>query len=282
MAFHAIAAAASLAAAASAPPPGGYPPWTAVRLWPNATEVVDATCLDGSPPLYYISPGWGDGASKWQIHHEGGAWCGGADDCYGWWGFRSTLVDPDVMPSDQNANMGYFNRTEPQNSMSNWNYVFIRYCDGWSFASNRAQPTVLPVTNSSGSFNVTMHFRGLAVLDAVRRDLIKKGMGAATDVVVGGCSAGGLAVFLHCDEWADALHAVAPAMNVVCLSDSGWCVQRTRAAGGAAAALAALARPFCELACTFAPARSPDSPRRPATSHQVSPRAGRRLPKHMV
>jgi hypothetical protein len=118
--------------------------------------------------------------------------------------------------------MGYFNRTEPQNSMANWNYVFIRYCDGWSFASNRAQPTVLPVTNSSGSFNVTMHFRGLAVLEAVRRDLIKNGMGAATDVVVGGCSAGGLAVFLHCDEWADALHAVAPAMNVVCLSDSGW------------------------------------------------------------
>ena len=216
---------ATAAPAAPAPPPGGYPPWTAVRLWPNMTSVENAVCLDGSPPLYYVSPGWGDGADKWQIHHEGGAWCGGAADCLNWWGFRSTLVDPDTLPSDANANTGYFNRTEPQNSMANWNYVFIRYCDGWSFASNRAEPTVLPVTNASGSFNVTMHFRGLAVLEAVRRDLIKNGMGAATDVVVGGCSAGGLAVFLHCDEWADALHAVAPTMNVVCLADSGWCVQ---------------------------------------------------------
>lgn len=127
------------------------------------------------------------------------------------------------MEPNTNANMGYFNRSSPTNSMGTWNYVFIRYCDGWSFASDRALPSVVPVTNASGSFNVTAHFRGRAVLEAVRADLIaNRGMGAASEVVVGGCSAGGLAVFLHCDEWAAALHAAKADMKVVCLSDSGW------------------------------------------------------------
>jgi len=103
-----------------------FPAWSAVRLTPEKTRVPNAVCLDGSPPLYYLSPGFGDGVDKWQIHHEGGAWCGSAEDCYGWWGFRSTDVDPDSMPQDALANTGYFNRSSPSNSMWNWNFVFIR------------------------------------------------------------------------------------------------------------------------------------------------------------
>jgi hypothetical protein len=54
---------------------------------------------------------------------------------------------------------------------------------------------------------VTAHFRGAAVLAAVRADLLARGMASASAVVVGGCSAGGLAVFLHCDEWQRAMAA---------------------------------------------------------------------------
>ena len=211
---------AGTAAAVRTPPPGGLPNYTAVRLWPNATAVENALCLDGSPPLYYISPGWGDGADKWQLHHEGGAWCGSAEECYGWWGYRSTLVDPDVMAPTAMDNMGYFNRSSESNSMYNWNFVFIRYCDGWSFATDLDQPQF--ITNSSGA-NITINFRGLAVLNAVREDLLaNRGLAAATDLVVGGCSAGGLAVFLHCDEWAARVAKANPATNTVCLADSGW------------------------------------------------------------
>ena len=68
-----------------------------------------------------------------------------------------------------------------------------------------------------------MHFRGLAVLEAVRNDLLaQRNMAAATDLVVGGCSAGGLAVFLHCDEWQRAMAAANAATHTVCLADSGW------------------------------------------------------------
>ena len=197
-----------------------FPVWTAHRLFPNVTSVVDATCLDGSPPLYYHSPGFGDGVDKWQIHHEGGAWCGSAEECVGWWGFRSTLVDPDQLPQDAQASTGYFNRSEPKNAMANWNFVFIRYCDGFSFASNRLLPSVVAVNATS---NVTAHFRGLAVLQAVRKDLLGvRGMADATVVVVGGCSAGGMAVFIHCDAWAARIARSNLATRTVCLADSGW------------------------------------------------------------
>ena len=33
-----------------------------------------------------------------------------------------------------------------------------------------------------------------------------KGLGDATDVVISGCSAGGLASYLHCDQWAEVIH----------------------------------------------------------------------------
>jgi hypothetical protein len=177
-------------------------------------------CLDGSPPLYYVSPGWGAGANKFLLHMEGGAWCGSPAECVGWWGFRSTLVDPDILPQDAQAATGYFNRSEPKNSMANWTWVFIRYCDGFSFSSNVAAPAIVPINSTA---NATVHMRGLAVLNAVQADLLAHGgMAAATDVVVGGCSAGGMAVYIHCDGWADAIRAVAPAAAVTCLADSGF------------------------------------------------------------
>ena len=60
--------------------------WTAHRLFDAAKPPTNARCLDGSPPLYYHSPGFGDGVDKWEIHMEGGAWCGDAQGCTGWWG----------------------------------------------------------------------------------------------------------------------------------------------------------------------------------------------------
>ena len=179
----------------------------------------------GSPPLYYFSPGSGTGADKWEIHMEGGAWCGDAQSCTTWWGFRSSLVDPDVEPPDYQAVTGYFNRSLETNPMRDWNYVFIRYCDGWSFAGNREAPVVAQVTNASTKVvsNVTVWLRGRAILDAVIDDLLAvRGMKAATNVVVGGCSAGGMAVYLNCDHWAAKIGAANSRTDVVCLADAGW------------------------------------------------------------
>ena len=59
--------------------------------------------------------------------------------------------------------------------------------------------------------------------------LCSQGLGEATDLVLAGCSAGGLAVYLHVDRWREALAAKAAALgrsassvNVVGLADSGF------------------------------------------------------------
>jgi hypothetical protein len=48
-----------------------------------------------------------------------------------------------------------------------------------------------------------------------------KGLGNATDVVISGCSAGGLASYLHCDQWAEVIHGAGAEKKVRCMADSG-------------------------------------------------------------
>ena len=59
-----------------------------------------AVCLDGTPGVYYIAKGTGDGVNKWYIHHEGGGWCVNNADCLGrsntTLGSRCVCVDLDV------------------------------------------------------------------------------------------------------------------------------------------------------------------------------------------
>ena len=54
-----------------------------------------------------------------------------------------------------------------------------------------------------------LHFAGSRILnESIRYLTTQHGLTQAKEVVVGGCSAGGLAVFLHADRWAAALPSV--------------------------------------------------------------------------
>lgn len=106
--------------------------------------------------------------------------------------------------------------------MYNWNQVFMPYCDGASFSGSNASVTVHNGTQ--------LHFHGKSVREAVAASLLAGGMvgtvkaklSEATDVVISGCSAGGLATFLHTDQWCDAVSKVKPAAKCVGLPDSGF------------------------------------------------------------
>lgn len=78
----------------------------------------------------------------------------------------------------------------------------MRYCDGFSFTGLTEEPynyTFADHENSARAGQTyTIHRRGFAILQAVIDDLMDVGMATASDVVVGGCSAGGLAAFQHC------------------------------------------------------------------------------------
>ena len=71
------------------------------------------------------------------------------------------------------------------------------YCDGNSFSGNRDQPQpVLGLDNTT----VPIYYRGRRNVDAVLATLVKEyNFGKAKNVLLTGCSAGGLATYLHTD-----------------------------------------------------------------------------------
>lgn len=191
-------------------------------LLKEAAEESGARCLDGSPAGYYYRPGNGNGAKKWYIHHEGGGWCTSLDDCLG--RSKTGLGSSASYAPSAGLGGGYFSQDPAVNPMmANWNSVYLKYCDGSSFSSFNAS-----VTEHGGA---QLHFRGKAVLDAVQQDLLTKGLAEATDVVISGCSAGGLAAFLHVDGWAALLNP--HGTRVVGLPDSGFFLDHQAIGGDA-------------------------------------------------
>ncbi|KAG9441298.1 hypothetical protein H6P81_017152 [Aristolochia fimbriata] len=65
----------------------------------------------------------------------------------------------------------------------------------------------------------TLYFRGERIWNAFMLDLLPKGLNHAEKALLSGCSAGGLATFLHCDKFTALLPNTA---TVKCLSDAGF------------------------------------------------------------
>lgn len=93
----------------------------------------------------------------------------------------------------------------------NWTKVYLKYCDGSSQTGDVAAPVHVG--------NGTIFYRGHRILRAVLSYLSSTWLAGATDVVVSGCSAGGLSTYLHADEWTEAL---SPTSRVTALPDSGF------------------------------------------------------------
>lgn len=190
----------------------------------DQTKYPMAKCLDGSPGGFYWNAGSGDGASKWIVHTQGGGWCTSAEDCRS----RADGVNPfgpqlpslggsgrwpavaqcpqdtaaPVCSTDGGAGGMMSNNATANPQLWNWNHVMINYCDGASFASSLQAP--FPV---NASYSVYM--RGSYILDAAL-DMLAPLMAASgvTDVVLKGCSAGGLAQYLHADHMVERLRGV--------------------------------------------------------------------------
>jgi hypothetical protein len=94
-------------------------------------------------------------------------------------------------------------------------------CDGMSFAGNMSDPLTTPTGQK-------LWFRGLEILRATFDSLASTAaLGDATDVILNGASAGGLATYLHADRMAGyvrAANAAAshPPARIVALPDSGF------------------------------------------------------------
>ncbi|ONM35766.1 Pectin acetylesterase 5 [Zea mays] len=175
-----------LAALVMATDPSPSPELVELTLLTGARE-KGAVCLDGSPPGYHLQRGFGSGSHSWIVYLQGGAWC------------SSNTTDTETcserkMTAYGSSKLmgavtfdGIFRNQQPQNpDFYNWNKVYVR---------------------------------GSRIWDAVVDELMGKGMDAAEQALLAGCSAGGLATLLHCDDFRARFPQEVP---VKCLPDGGF------------------------------------------------------------
>ncbi|KAM7276355.1 hypothetical protein ACFE04_018221 [Oxalis oulophora] len=181
----------------------------------QGADSTGAVCLDGTLPGYHFHPGFGSGANSWLLHLEGGGWCHNVRDCV----FRKTTRRGSSLYMEKMLVFSGILSDKPQENPDfyNWNRVKLRYCDGASFAGEGQ--------NEAGQ----LIFRGQRIWAAGIQELMDKGMKNADQALLSGCSAGGLASILHCDQFG----AFFPSTTrVKCLSDAGFFLDATDVAGG--------------------------------------------------
>ncbi|WOG91194.1 hypothetical protein DCAR_0310442 [Daucus carota subsp. sativus] len=193
--------------------PSDLVPLTLLR---NA-NLTGAFCLDGSFPGYHFQKGFGSGSRNWLLHLQGGAWCNSIASCserkatnLGSSKYMEQEVNfPGILSSDPSQNPDFFS----------WNKVVIRYCDGASFAGR---------PESEFDNSTQLFFRGQLIWEAATDELLSLGMSNARQALLTGCSAGGLATLIHCDDFRDILPKNA---KVKCLSDAGFFLNENDIAG---------------------------------------------------
>ncbi|CAM6107965.1 unnamed protein product [Calypogeia fissa] len=192
----------------------------AISIVESALE-SGAVCLDGSPPAYFLDRGSGEGANNWVVFHQGGGWCYNADNCLQ----RSyTQLGSSTKMPRRGRSGGILSSTPNENpDFYNWNRVLLPYCDGSSFTGDVSDPIEVgldanPLINGTTPV-ANIFLRGQRIWTALMEDLMEKGMKNAEKALLAGCSAGGLATMLHCDQYRDLM----PKTTVVkCLSDAGF------------------------------------------------------------
>lgn len=166
-----------------------------------------ARCLDGSPAQYYVSET--KNSQGIFIFFQGGGFCADHSDCQSrtQTPMGSTTYDQPTMQLKQ----PYFSRVPAANPLlSSFTFVFVRYCDGGYFSGERMRAVVHNGTR--------MHFAGRWITEAVLSEFHSR-LEAASRVVLGGCSAGGIHVLAHLD----AMRTMLPSrVQIAGFVDSGF------------------------------------------------------------
>jgi len=213
----------------------------AVAQVPIPAAVADkfgAKCLNGSPPTYDVS--LNKSSSQWVLFLEGGGWCYGATvaaattSCASrggaQWPPQSGDYDSSVVTAQVGggANIGGIMSSDPaiNPDFYTWNKVFMHYCDGSSFGGGRTDPIAVTRGGKPGD----LWLRGRNNFDAlVSYFSTTLGMDKATDIILSGGSAGGLAVFYNLDHFATLLP---PSVRLVGFPDAGFFMDAKSEASG--------------------------------------------------
>ncbi|KQK04161.1 hypothetical protein BRADI_2g12047v3 [Brachypodium distachyon] len=175
-----------------------------ITLLKSAAE-KGAVCMDGTPPAYHLDPGSGAGNNSWIVNLEGGGWCNNARTCK----FRTRTRHGSSDYMERHITFSGIMSASPASNPDfySWNRVKIRYCDSASFAGDNFDK------------GTGLYFRGQRIWDAAIQHLLSIGMASADQVLLTGCSAGGLAAILHCDQFS--AFFAGKNTTVKCLADAG-------------------------------------------------------------
>ncbi len=181
--------------------------WTLVEV--RDAKAREAVCNDGQPATWFVRPG-AEGQTRWVVFLEGGGLCSSVQECDRRPPMRKSPATAMRPPPSQ----GIFSTDASKNpDFHDWNAVFLPYCSSDFWIGDA------PASSSNGSYA----FRGARIVDAVIEDL-KQGVEAmpplsgATDLLLGGGSAGSMGVRHHIDAVASSLKGV----RVLGLADSGF------------------------------------------------------------
>lgn len=182
-------------------------PLVKMRLLRNA-KLRGAVCLDGSSPAYHFRKGFGSGIRNWVLHIEGGGWCNTLESCAS---RQLTALGSSNLMEHAIPFSGILSQEASQNpDFFNWNKVKIRYCDGASLSGSPESE----IHNKTKLF-----FRGRLIWKAIIEEILSMGLANAKQALLSGCSAGGLATLIHCDDFRDIFPKNA---NIKCLADAAF------------------------------------------------------------
>ena len=184
-----------------------------------------AYCLDGTRPAFYWRRATSPAAqTKWRIHMRGGGWCQTVEACAArsLTNAGSSAYSTPYFNGSRDSDFGLMGPAEA-GGMGAWHMVFSVYCDGSSYSGAREAPLPVPPATAAElglAPGAALWFRGADVMPAIFAELeaLAGLQSLATDVVLTGTSAGGLATFVHAPRLAALLP---PTADVVAAPDAG-------------------------------------------------------------
>ena len=177
-------------------------------------ESSGAVCLDGSPAGFYYFPAppgtkrFKSTNQSWVLFFEGGGWCMSENDC----ALRATTKTGSSRSWHRSGSFGgVLNKCCFCTSFCTFHRVLIKSCDGSSFAGSATRSVPAGGQQQGGvELPHRVHLAGRPIVAQVLQVLMERfGLGHANEVLLSGCSSGGLAALLHAESVRSTLLAAA-------------------------------------------------------------------------